>query len=112
MDRHLHRGRCLGPATHFGAEVHVVLLFLQACHEVATGQAIFDVSEFNEDSYWSLRQRLADIRRFAAATACPRDAFAQNWEVAQPWSMSNTTEWPVYWDAHSAHIYPPMCSRS
>ena len=73
-----------GPATHFGAEVHVVLLFLQACHEVATGQAIFDVSEFNEDSYWSLRQRLADIRRFAAATACPRDAFAQNWQVAQP----------------------------
>ena len=63
---------------------HVVLLFLQACHEVATGQAIFDVSEFNEDSYWSLRQRLADIRRFAAATACPRDAFAQNWQVAQP----------------------------
>ena len=73
-----------GPATHFGAEVHVVLLFLQACHEVATGQAIFDVSEFNEDSYWSLRQRLADIRRFAAATACPRNAFAQNWQVAQP----------------------------
>ena len=73
-----------GPATHFEAEVHVVLLFLQACHEVATGQAIFDVSEFNEDSYWSLRQRLADIRRFAAATACPRDAFAQNWQVAQP----------------------------
>ena len=69
-----------GPATatHFVAEVHVVLLFLQAC------QAIFDVSEFNEDSYWSLRQRLADIRRFAAATACPRDAFAQNWQVAQP----------------------------
>ena len=26
-----------------------------------------------------------------------------------PWSMSNTTEWPVYWDAHSAHIYPPCC---
>ena len=50
----------------------------------STGQAIFDVSEFNEDSYWSLRQRLADIRRFAAATACPRDAFAQNWQVAQP----------------------------
>ena len=98
-----------GPATHFGAEVHVVLLFLQACHEVATGQAIFDVSEFNEDSYWSLRQRLADIRRFAAATACPRDAFAQNWQVAQPLVNVNTTEWPVYWDAHSAHIYPPCC---